>query len=39
MIDIPKHDPIKKVYVEMVQQIVESDVMNREDAERDKLKK
>ena len=32
-ITIPKHEPIKKVYVEMVKQIVESEVMNREDAE------
>ena len=27
-ITIPKHEPIKKVYVEMVKQIVESEVAN-----------
>lgn len=32
-ITIPKHEPIKKVYVEMVRQIVESEVKNDEDAE------
>ena len=32
-ITIPKHEPIKKVYVEMVRQIVESDAENDEDAE------
>ena len=30
---IPKHEPIKKVYVEMVRQIVESEAKNDEDAE------
>mgnify|MGYP001151657263 CR=1 FL=1 len=29
----PKHEPIKKVYVEMVRQIVESEAENDEDAE------
>lgn len=32
-ITIPKHEPIKKVYVEMVKQIVESEVENDEDTE------
>lgn len=32
-ITIPKHEPVKKVYVEMVKQIVESEVRNGEDAE------
>ena len=32
-ITIPKHGPIKKVYVEMVRQIVESEAKNNEDAE------
>jgi len=32
-ITIPKHEPIKKVYVEMVRQIVESEAENDEDAE------
>ena len=32
-ITIPKHEPIKKVYVEMVRQIVESEVQSDEDAE------
>lgn len=32
-ITIPKHEPIKKIYVEMVRQIVESEANNREDAE------
>ena len=32
-ITIPKHEPIKKVYVEMVKQIVENEVMNDENAE------
>lgn len=32
-ITIPKHEPIKKVYVEMVKQIVESEVENNEDTE------
>ena len=32
-IAIPKHEPIKKVYVEMVKQIVESEVENNEDTE------
>ena len=27
-ITIPKHEPIKKVYVEMVKQIVESETLN-----------
>ena len=29
---IPKHEPIKKVYVEMVRQIVESEARNDEEA-------
>ena len=32
-ITIPKHEPIKKVYVEMVKQIVESEVLNNENVE------
>lgn len=32
-ITIPKHEPIKKVYVEMVKQIVESEAKNDEDVE------
>ena len=32
-ITIPNHVPIKKVYVEMVRQIVESEVENDEEAE------
>ena len=32
-ITIPKHEPIKKIYVEMVKQIVESEAKNDEDAE------
>ena len=32
-ITIPKHEPIKKVYVEMVKQIVESEAINGENAE------
>ena len=32
-ITIPKHEPIKKVYVEMVKQIVESEAMVDENAE------
>ena len=32
-ITIPKHEPIKKVYVEMVKQIVESEKRNDENAE------
>lgn len=32
-ITIPKHEPIKKVYVEMVKQIVESEAGNNEDFE------
>ena len=32
-ITIPKHEPIKKVYVEMVRQIVESEDKNSENAE------
>lgn len=30
---IPKHEPIKKVYVEMVREIVESEAKNDENAE------
>ena len=33
-ITIPKHEPIKKVYVEMVRQIVESAVANALDAKK-----
>ena len=29
----PRHEPIKKVYVEMVKQIVESEAVNDENAE------
>ena len=32
-ITIPKHEPIKKVYVEIVRQIVEGEVKNNEDVE------
>ena len=32
-ITIPKHEPIKKVYVEMVRQIVESEAKNNENDE------
>jgi predicted RNA binding protein YcfA (HicA-like mRNA interferase family) len=32
-ITIPKHEPIKKVYVEMVKQIVESETDNNENVE------
>jgi predicted RNA binding protein YcfA (HicA-like mRNA interferase family) len=32
-VTIPKHEPIKKVYVEMVKQIVESEAKNDEDIE------
>ncbi|HIY02479.1 MAG TPA: type II toxin-antitoxin system HicA family toxin [Candidatus Blautia faecipullorum] len=32
-ITIPKHEPIKRVYVEMVKQIVESEENNDEDSE------
>lgn len=32
-ITIPKHEPIKKVYVEMVKQIVESEAVNDENVE------
>lgn len=32
-ITIPKHEPIKRVYVEMVRQIIESGEKNDEDAE------
>ena len=32
-VTIPKHEPIKKVYVEMVRQIVESEAKNDENAE------
>ena len=31
-ITIPKHEPIKKVYVELVRQIVESEASNNENA-------
>lgn len=30
-ITIPKHEPIKRVYIEMVRQIVESEAKNNED--------
>ena len=33
IIPIPKHEPIKKIYVEMVKQIVESEAKNDEDTE------
>ena len=32
-ITIPKHEPIKKVYVEMVKQVVESEAKNNEDTD------
>ena len=32
-VTIPKHEPIKKVYVEIVRQIVEGEVKNDEDVE------
>ena len=32
-ITIPKHEPIKKVYVEMVRKVVESEAKNNEDTE------
>lgn len=32
-ITIPKHEPIKKVYVEMVKEVVESEGLNNEDFE------
>lgn len=32
-ITIPKHEPIKKVYVEMVRQVVESEEENNEETE------
>ena len=32
-ITIPKHEPIKRVYIELVKQIVESEEKNDEDAE------
>ena len=32
-ITVPKHEPVKKVYVEMVRQIVEGEEKNDEDAE------
>lgn len=32
-ITIPKHEPIKRTYVEMVKQVVESEAMNNENAE------
>ena len=32
-ITIPKHEPIKRVYVELVKQIVKSEEMNSENAE------
>ena len=31
-ITIPRHEPIKKVYVEMLKEIVESEAMNNENA-------
>ena len=31
-ITIPKHEPIKRVYVELVRQVVESEAKNEEDA-------
>ena len=30
-ITIPKHEPIKKVYIQMVKEVVESEVINHED--------
>ena len=30
---MPKHEPIKKIYVELVRQVVESEARNNEDAE------
>lgn len=33
LITIPKHEPIKKVYIEMVRQIVESEARSDENAE------
>ncbi|MCR5530937.1 MAG: type II toxin-antitoxin system HicA family toxin [Lachnospiraceae bacterium] len=33
VITIPKHEPIKKVYVEMVRRVVESEESNDEDSE------
>ena len=30
-ITIPKHEPIKKVYIQMVKEVVESDAINHED--------
>lgn len=32
-ITIPKHEPIKKIYVELVKHVVESEANNNEDAE------
>ena len=32
-ITIPKHEPIKRVYVELVRQVVESEAVNNENAE------
>lgn len=32
-ITIPKHEPIKKIYVEMIRQVVESEAENDENAE------
>ena len=32
-ITIPKHEPIKKIYVEMVKSVIESEVQNSEDNE------
>lgn len=32
-ITIPRHEPLKKVYVEMIRQIVESEAKDHEDAE------
>lgn len=32
-ITIPRHEPIKRVYAEMVKQVVENEVLNDEDSE------
>lgn len=32
-ITIPKHEPVKRIYVEMVKKVVESEAKNGEDAE------
>ena len=32
-ITIPKHEPIKRVYVEMVRRVIESEAKNNEDIE------